>query len=592
MSETTTNNPAPVAPPPASGEQAPKRNRYEKKSGGLSPLRFIKTAIPLLLVGGLLFGAYKFISGNTKQASGEIIEATAYTGSLATYVTGWGSVSPVSKEDYGKNIKGEVVEVAVESGQLVSAGDLLFTIDPADMKAELLSARTELAGLERQLRDLDRNYANAIKRLADARESLAKCTVRAPFTGMLLNVSEALPRIGDTLGTGARLATLVDNSAMRLELWFNRAYISDIAVGQDVVVSVPDSMVQVIGQVSKINDQTRPVDGTACFGVEVKVPNNGGLAEDLPATGYIESAAGELRPSLDGKLTYWRSVDVLFEGVSAEIKSLALQEYGRVTEGQVLCTVDTRPASDAVSDAQYTVDDYVRQMSDDYIQNDIRKVEQKIENLQEIVDNSGFYATIDGQVTNVSIKPGDKLMGGDAAAVTISDTSSLIINVNIDEADISSVKLGTAVDLTYDTNDGSQMASGTVTYVSFEAKINTDGGSAYFPATITLESDGTLLPGMSVNYSILAVSRDMCMILPSQCIVNTEEGPVVFVKNDQDFGYEHVELGEGVVPDGYYAVRVEIGIADTENTEIVSGLEEGTVCYQATMQTDNSGYWY
>lgn len=593
MSETIVNA-APPASPPENGEQAPKRNKYEKKGGRKGLPKIIRVGIPLVLIGGVLFGAYKFISRNTAKANGEIIEATSYTGSLSTYVTGWGSISPVSKEDYGKNIKGEVTEVAVEAGQVVSVGDLLFTIDPADMKTDLLNARTELAGLEKQLHDLDKNYNNAVERLSDARKALNECTVKAPFTGMILKVADGLPEVGDNLGAGATLGTIVDNSAMRLTLFFNRAYIGDVAVGQTVIVSVPDSMVQVAGTVSAINDQARPIDGTACFSVEVRVPNAGGLAEEQAATGYIETASGEIRPSLDGKLEYWRREDIVFKGVSGDVRSVNLQEFGRVTEGQTLCTVDTRAAADAVSDAQYDVESFARQMSDDYIQNDIRKVEDKIAELQEIIDNSGFYATIDGQVSNVSIKVGDKLAGGDAAAVTVSDTSSLVINVNIDEADISSVTVGMPVDLTYDTNDGSQTAYGTVSYVSFEAKINSDGGSAYFPATITLENDGKLLPGMSVNYSILAVSRDSCMILPSQCIVNTEEGPVVYVKNEQemDFGYEPVELGEGIVPDGYYAVRVEIGIADAENTEIVSGIEEGTVCYQGTMQSDGEGYWY
>ena len=192
------------------------------------------------------------------------------------------------------------------------------------------------------------------------------------------------------------------------------------------------------------------------------------------------------------------------------------------------------------------------------------------------------------------IKPGDKLTQSGTAVLTVSDTSSLVINANIDETDISNVKVGMSVDITYDTSEGSASAFGTITYLGFEAQAASgDSGAAYayFPATITLESDGSLLPGMNVNYSILAVTKDSCLMVPSQCIVNTEEGPVVYVKEGQDFDYEKVELGESTVPQGYYPVRVEVGLADATNTEIVSGIEEGTVLYQGTMSSD-SGYWY
>ena len=80
--------------------------------------------------------------------------------------------------------------------------------------------------------------------------------------------------------------------------------------------------------------------------------------------------------------------------------------------------------------------------------------------------------------------------------MTVSDTSSLVINANIDETDISNVKVGMSVDITYDTSEGSASAFGTITYLGFEAQAASgDSGAAYayFPATITLESDGSLL---------------------------------------------------------------------------------------------------
>ena len=47
---------------------------------------------------------------------------------------------------------------------------------------------------------------------------------------------------------------------------------------------------------------------------------------------------------------------------------------------------------------------------------------------------------------------------------------------------------------------------------------------------------------------------------------------------------------ESQIPEGFYPVAVEIGLSDANNTEIVSGLEEGTPIY-VTTYTNNDGYY-
>ena len=59
-----------------------------------------------------------------------------------------------------------------------------------------------------------------------------------------------------------------------------------------------------------------------------------------------------------------------------------------------------------------------------------------------------------------------------------------------------------------------------------------------------------------------------------------------------DMGAE-AEAAESQVPEGYYPVAVEIGLSDANNTEIVSGLEEGATIYLTTYtNTDGSYYYY
>ena len=133
------------------------------------------------------------------------------------------------------------------------------------------------------------------------------------------------------------------------------------------------------------------------------------------------------------------------------------------------------------------------------------------------------------------------------------------------------------------------------------------------------------------NYTITSVIKEDCLVVPSKAVIFTEAGTVVYVKKGMGFddypvaslsggseeGTEPVEGGEDIsvspdmgvsvspdmgaeaeaaesqVPEGYYPVAVEIGLSDANNTEIVSGLEEGTTIYLTTYtNTDGSYYYY
>ena len=74
--------------------------------------------------------------------------------------------------------------------------------------------------------------------------------------------------------------------------------------------------------------------------------------------------------------------------------------------------------------------------------------------------------------------------------------------------------------------------------------------------------------------------------------VSTEDGEsitVVYVEGDTppDNAVDGVMAGE-MIPDGFWPVQVEIGIQDTYNVEIRSGLEEGQTVF-TQMQSDMGG---
>ncbi len=113
-----------------------------------------------------------------------------------------GSITPVQGVNVTAEISGTAVQIAFESGALVKQGDLLVKLDTSSEEAQLraLEAQTELAQLNaKRIRDLRAEKAVSQSELdnaeallaqfqgnADAiRATIAKKTIRAPFTGRL-----------------------------------------------------------------------------------------------------------------------------------------------------------------------------------------------------------------------------------------------------------------------------------------------------------------------------------------------------------------------------------------------------------------------
>jgi HlyD family secretion protein len=148
-----------------------------------------------------------------------------------------------------------------------------------------------------------------------------------------------------------------------------------------------------------------------------------------------------------------------------------------------------------------------------------------------------------------------------------------------------SITLGMEVTITKSGASSDQTFTGIVTEVSLEA--TSSNGVAYFPTTITIESDGALSSGVYVTYSITAAQAEDAVLAPVAAVKQTTAGKCLFIQSDTE-PENAVELDEGVVPDGFYAVRVETGLQSNNYVQITSGVDEGVTVYIQTVSTGSS----
>ena len=171
--------------------------------------RILVAVLIILVVIGLL-GGIKFLQIKSMIAYGNqfvpppvtVTVATATRDTWESQLTAVGSLEAVQGVMVTAELSGKIVKIAFEPGSKVKAGDLLIQQDIASETAQLRAAETDVdltrLNLDRTKKLLTDNaisqskfdtdkaeFDQAVARRDDIRATLAKKTIRAPFSGRL-----------------------------------------------------------------------------------------------------------------------------------------------------------------------------------------------------------------------------------------------------------------------------------------------------------------------------------------------------------------------------------------------------------------------
>nr|WP_325184212.1 HlyD family efflux transporter periplasmic adaptor subunit [uncultured Oscillibacter sp.] len=502
-------------------------------------VRLLILLLVLAVIGGILYKIF----GGKKEGESQILTDMVQYGSITSVVDGSGLTRAKSSETITLTTTGTVLDVLVAEGDIITAGTPLFTIDSPAAETAVQKARSNLEGYQKQL--------------SQAEKDIAGLALSAGYPGKLLETVTLNP--GDTITKGQKVAVLADDTRLRLTQYYSYAYAGQLTAGQTVDVSVPALMSTIPGRIEAVHMVSRITsEGSKLFSAEIILENEGALTAEMAASATVNVNGETVYPYEPGKLEYYRTGD-LTSTVSGTVLSSGLVDYLQVSAGQVLVTIDGEESESEL----FT------------IQQNVETAQEELEAAEKNLANCTATAPIDGMVIGLSIQPGDEI-AANTTLVTISDTSTITVSANVDERNISYIKPGMMVDL----DQWGTPAFGTVETVSMSSTVN--NGVATYPITISADnSEGSIQVNSYINYSLTASENDNCLILPLQCVrtVSTEEGEtlqVVYVAGSKpDNAVENI-MADEMIPEGYWAVPVEIGISDNYNVEIRSGVEEGT----------------
>lgn len=180
--------------------------------------------------------------------------------------------------------------------------------------------------------------------------------------------------------------------------------------------------------------------------------------------------------------------------------------------------------------------------------------------------NANFEHTIlrapaDGTITKVDIKIGE-LAQALKDIMTLQDVNNIYLEANINEANITSIKLGASVDITFDAFGTEQVFKGTILKIDPSSTIIS--GVVNYKITANIFNAPELRPGMTANMTILVGEKNNVLTIPSRAIINDKTGlkTVRLITNPKTKTYKDVIITTGMEGDG--------GLA-----EITTGLLEG-----------------
>ncbi len=198
-------------------------------------------------------------------------------------------------------------------------------------------------------------------------------------------------------------------------------------------------------------------------------------------------------------------------------------------------------------------------------------VKEELETAKENLQSSQLVASIDGVVTAMNAAVGSE--SGTDTIVTISDTSSLILQVYVDAEDWDMFVVGYEADITFDLIPD-RVFTGEVTQV--DPFIETDFGGSMIGGSVSMDITNqvgieTLPLGSSADVEIIGGRAEQAVLVPVEALREVTDGQYsVFV----------IENGEPVLR------LVDIGIIDIYYAEVISGLSAGEVVSTGIVETE------
>jgi RND family efflux transporter MFP subunit len=481
--------------------------------------------------------------------------ATVTVGNLSITADGSGSLVPSSTVELSFDATGTLLELLVEVGDQVQAGDVLAWIDDADARNAVAEAELSVLQAEEALQDaqdtaaLEQAVAQAELKVAQTEANLA--TAQSDLDDLLnWTVDETEVEIAQVNLAIAQLT--YENTVTRTALWDGELATARISL-EDAIRSLEEAQVNYANAMDASRDFERNIESTrenAARSLQ-KAQNNLQIEQVNYELAIVDTRQIDIknawlkvlnaRESLEDLQTPPDEQEITAAQIIVQELQVGLQQARLdLAEAQeTLASADTAQAELAATQAQL-----------------------KLESAQESLSGTTLVAPISGTVVELNAEVGENVSDG-AAVIVLADLASPMVQFWVEESELNNVAVGHPVRLVFE-------ALPDLTYEGEITRIDpvlvTVGNTPAVQAWASIDTAAhpvKLLGDMNVEVEVVAGEALNALLVPVQALRELGENQyAVFVVLAGD------ELEMRVV---------EVGLMDFVNAEIRSGLQRGEV---------------
>lgn len=500
----------------------------------------------ILLIVIIIVGYYSVKNLNRANGKTTYVLSSVQKGTIISSVTGSGQTSANEEEDIKPKTSGELIYLGIQSGQIVSKGELIARIDTSDAQDAVQTAQKALDKAKADLEKM-RGVETSLGKLRGVKEKTQDALDEAYESGFntVTNVFLNLPTMMTGLQSILFDYTLSKNS-QNIDYYADSANMYNATAPQyktsayNSYQTARTSYDENFKEFKKVNRFSGPAEVESIINETYETLKDISTAVkdtiNLVQLYQDELTKHNITPSTTST-THLSSLNSYTNTSNSYLSSLLSIKSSIENDKENLIEADYEIADqeDLVTDKQKALDDANENLSHCYI-----------------------YAPFNGAVSTVNVKKGDNVSTGTTIAKLV--TKDVIAKISLNEIDASKVKIGQKTNATFDAVEG-------LTLTGKVSNIDTIGtvsqGVVSYNVEITFDTqDERIKPGMSVSVVIIIDVRQDVLMVSNSAVKSKNDTYYVEVLSQSDSNQP------GQKP-------VEIGISDDTNTEIISGLSEG-----------------
>ncbi len=443
----------------------------------------------------------------------------------------------------------KVIEVDVEEGDMVEAGDVI--------------AKLDTTSVEQQIRELQVSMSSSA-----TKSSLSIESAQQQYDNLMENLEDGLD--SSTNSALQQIDSAFQSLTSALESYNNEVLLNNDAASTTISNAI-QSVQSAYEQLQSAALQTQQAYQTKTDAIyQYEKTLREGDEYDFDGTSYDQQIASAELSQSNAQTSYDTALANYETAKITEENSLT-KLYDAVTQAETSYINAITNYNTIQRQIEQQLESYKLAIETAKANADQSSSELQLQELQDSLDDYVIKAPMSGEITSLDCQVGDiTQVSSTTSLATITNYDKMKVSISVSEYDISNLSIGSSVTVTVDVL--SRDFEGTVTAID---KIGTNSSSiAYFTCEVEFTPDGDVLEGMTAEVNLTVTEAADAIVLPSNAVMTDTDGSsYVYTKND----------------DGTYTKKtVTLGETDGSVTQITDGVSDGETVYYTIATADTT----